>query len=181
MKDFPQNSLLSLGPGTLPRCCLLNLYRVIPLYFGSDFPANKTWTPLSPIARVPWFLDSFCGCSSRLLHILAWDCAGWTSCVGIWIRRGCWGDSLATGRSDMAPMCWLPMGLLVSVQLAALSTGIRTMVTGVGSLTTVGLHMDLEVAERSKGLLTYEAGGVPLGSTIHWRGLVLNWLHCCHR
>lgn len=74
-------------------------------------------------------------------------------------------------------MCWLLMGLLVSVQLAALSTGIGTVVTGVGLLTSVGPRV---VAERSESLLTYEAGGALLGSTTCWRGLVLNWLHRCH-
>lgn len=72
------------------------------------------------------------------------------------------------------------MGLLVSVELAALSAGIGTLVTGVGSLTSVGTHVDLEVAERAEGLLAHITGGAPPGSTAHWRGLAFNWRHHCH-
>lgn len=177
-EGLPAELTLAPGPMTLPRCCLLDLYRVSPLYFDSGSPANKTWTPLSSTARGPRFLDSRCVRSSSLLHILAWECAGRSSCIDRWFRRGCWGDSLATGRGGGAPRCWLPMGLLVSVELATLSAGIGTLVTGVGALPSVGPHMDLEVAQRAEGLLTHQAGGAPPGSGVHWRLFVLNWSHC---
>lgn len=166
-EGLPAELTLAPSPVTLPGCCLLHLYRVRPLYFGSGSTATKTWTLLSPTARGPRFLNSCCGGSSSLLHILAWGSAGWSSCIGSWFRRGCWGDFAATGRSGGAPRRWLPMGLLVSVQLAALSAGIGTLVTGVGSLTSVGTHVDLEVAERAEGLLTHEAGRAPPGSATH--------------
>lgn len=117
----------------------LTLSRFSSLYLGVRSPAGPTRAYLSPTARSPRFLDACSGSGPGTLPTsTTWEGAGWGCSVSSWLRRGSGRGLFLTGFSPAGALgLGLPVGLLVAVELAALGTGIGTLVTGIGPLAGV--------------------------------------------